>query len=385
MKFRKPENALNPLADETVVKQQILVREMRRRIMVGDFLPGTRLPVRQEIGREFGVSEFTVQRALDYLKRDGFIRAEPRQGIYVSDHLPHLSNYALLFPGDDPRSPSPSRFWSAVEHAAARLSRSSNYELTVYHGVDPTDRRLHRLMKDIESERLAGLIFAFHPWRLIGWPALEQRRVPHVIVTEQPDLPNAPVVYPDGDTFFTRAAEHLQKCGRRRVAVLANGRGASVAIERFEGAAPGWNLSVAPEMVQFTDWTHPRAVRAVTSLLMRGNRNERPDALILADDHLVEHATAALADAGIVPGEIEIVALCNFPEPPPSSLPVVRLGFDADAILRACVDRILDQRLGRAFELRTRIQALFEEEFIESRSGIGTALSRPAELSVSPV
>jgi len=45
----------------------------------------------------------------------------------------------------------------------------------------------------------------------------------------------------------------------------------------------------------------------------------RPDALVVADDNLVTCATQGIAASGVqVPGELDVVAHCNFPHPLPA-------------------------------------------------------------------
>jgi DNA-binding LacI/PurR family transcriptional regulator len=95
---------------------------------------------------------------------------------------------------------------------------------------------------------------------------------------------------------------------------------------------------------------------------MHGDAANRPDALIITDDNLVEHAQAGLIAAGIrVPDQVEVVEHCNFPWPP-SVLGTKRLGFDSHAILRACIDLIDRQRRNETVPGMTLVPAIFEEE-----------------------
>ena len=96
---------------------------------------------------------------------------------------------------------------------------------------------------------------------------------------------------------------------------------------------------------------------------MHDGQSERPDALIITDDNLVEYAAAGVIAAGMrVPEELEVVAHCNFPWPTPSVVPVKRLGYEVTRILQACLDSIDLQRSGQKALPVTQIPAVFEEE-----------------------
>ena len=82
------------------VKQDAIIEDLRRRILDRSFAPGSRMPTRSELQERFQVSSVTIQRALDRLISDGFVRAHGRRGTFVVDHPPHACNYGLVFPGN---------------------------------------------------------------------------------------------------------------------------------------------------------------------------------------------------------------------------------------------------------------------------------------------
>ena len=84
---------------------------------------------------------------------------------------------------------------------------------------------------------------------------------------------------------------------------------------------------------------------------------------MIVDDNLVEHALAGLIAARVqVPDDVAVVGHCNFPYPPPSVMPITRLGFHMGQGLRACLDLLDRQRRGEAVPKRTTLPALTEEE-----------------------
>ena len=98
-------------------------------------------------------------------------------------------------------------------------------------------------------------------------------------------------------------------------------------------------------------------------LMMSGKDGERPDAIFVTDDNLVEYATAGILDAGVrVPDEVEVVVHCNFPWPVPSIVPVRRIGFDARQLIAACIRSIDQQRATGTIPPPVAIPAQFEDE-----------------------
>ncbi len=57
---------------------------LRRKILQGEYQPGSRIPGEKELEREYGVSRITVRQSLAYLKDEGFIFRKRGKGTYVS-------------------------------------------------------------------------------------------------------------------------------------------------------------------------------------------------------------------------------------------------------------------------------------------------------------
>lgn len=62
-----------------------IVREFTRRIIVGEWLPGTKIPGVRDLAAELGVNPNTAQRALAELERDNLCRSERTAGRFVTD------------------------------------------------------------------------------------------------------------------------------------------------------------------------------------------------------------------------------------------------------------------------------------------------------------
>ena len=107
------------------------------------------------------------------------------------------------------------------------------------------------------------------------------------------------------------------------------------------------------------------AIKHAIQGLLHAEPGLRPDGLIIADDNYVEHATQALAQMGLqTPEKIGVVAFSNFPAPPPSAVPVTRLGFNVCDLLEECANSLDHIRRGETVAQEKLIPAIFEEEIL---------------------
>jgi len=163
--------------------------------------------------------------------------------------------------------------------------------------------------------------------------------------------------------FVARALAYLASRGRRRLAVLCNTTDPALVSALRSGAAKV-GMTLRPYWLQMVSMDQPEFARNVTHLLFHGGQADSPDALLVTDDNLVEHAIRGLVDAGVtVPGEVDVVAHGNFPGPAAGGMKVKRLGYDAREVLAACVS-ILQARHRGEGPLHREIPAVFEQELL---------------------
>jgi len=335
---------------------------LRDQIVMGPWGPGSRLPNRAEIEQQFGTGPGTVQAALASLARDGFILSRGSKGTFVTPNPPHLTRYALIFT----HHPSATeighwaRFWTAMTQEALAVEKEEVRRLPRYYSIDghADSEDFVQLVRDIEAHRVAGLILTSRPTNLHNTPLLDQVGLPRITLSSAP-FAGVPTLGLDQLSFLTKALAYLKSRGREKVAIMTTPRAWSK-VDIFEVVA-SYGMEMQPYWVQRTNLSSPETARESAHLLMKCS--DRPDALIIADDNIVEYATSGLVAAGVrVPEELEIVVHCNFPYPTPSVLPVQRLGYDARAVLAACLDSIDRQRRGETVEEFSLIPAQFEEE-----------------------
>lgn len=349
------------------LKQQAILDEVRSRIVRGELGPWDRLPTRRELGTRFSASPVTVQQALDQLTADGFVESRGRGGTFVVANPPHVNHYALVFPCD-PSQAMWTHYYTALSNEGRRIGHDGTRSVSFYYfdyGV-PTyhNDSSRQLVRDMEAQRLAGVIFAQHVTRFLDdTPILDLPGIPRVEVSQASYSSRISVVATDLHSLIDRALDALVSAGRRRIATIrAFEMAASFETYLAEGLARRGMISPAFWQLGAYESTAGWA-KNITHLLMRPGQADRPDGIFVIDDNLVPHVTAGLIEAGVrVGADVDVVAHCNFPYPTSSVVPVKRIGYDARTVLAACLKLVDLQRQGGQAPAATQIPAVFEEE-----------------------
>lgn len=348
------------------VSQDTIAAHVRARIISGASAPGDRLPVRSAFEQEFGASSATVQRAFDRLGREGFIEVRGKRGTFVVARPPHLYHYALSLPYT-PRSIQNNLYYAALSLVAADLEAELDIKFPIYSGVNEIAafESSKALSAHAASHRLAGVVFVGH--QSLPEPSadlLAMKHVARVLLRPGPGVPGFPTVdLGGGGSFFLRALDLLKERGRRRIAMVAVAADEPKRLETYYRGASERGLVARPYWVQVIHADHAEWAANMAHLMFRKEQTDRPDGLIIADDHLVPHVCAGLVQAGTrLPRDLDVVAHCNFPNLIPGILPMVRLGYDIRRVLMTCVDLIDRQKRKEKIPSTTVVEPLFEWE-----------------------
>jgi hypothetical protein len=350
-------------------RQNAILDAVRLEIIDGTVAPGQRLPTRSDLVARFDASSVTVQRALDTLTADGFVQSRGRSGTFVVDHPPHLCHYGLVISGALAQRDSWPHYWRALrEEAAVLFDTKDPRTLSVYCGIEVRDEPHYtRLLKDVQSRRLAGLIFATNPYYLINSPVLTLPRLPRVSVGGLAGSVVPSVLDLDCQSIFDRAIERFAHMGRTRVALLTVPGIEAAHREHFLLQLQRAGLSSRPEWLQAAVIQYPYWAEHITRLLFRSGQDQVPDALLITDDNLVGPATAGLKALGLrCPDDVEVIAHANFPWPTASALPITRLGFDINQLLQLGIADLGRQRLAPERMTYSRVPPVFAPQQVES-------------------
>jgi DNA-binding LacI/PurR family transcriptional regulator len=347
-------------------REDRIAAELRRRIVAGILQPGMRLPTRVELRKEFDSANQTVQRSVSRLIRDGFLVPRGRLGTFVSDKPSYLHRYGVAFSMDptDPGLREEVKFQTFLYREVLAMQNAHKLDIVPYLNVNgnPGSEGFQRLLDDVRNERLAGVMFDT-PINL-NKPhlsaLLDGSQMPFVAISHGTSHANLSAVSLNGSQLMERALDLLLEHNRRRVAFFL-GLYNSQLITHFEREIARRQMITRPYWIQSTSPKNIKSARNCAHLLMEAG--DAPDALIIADDSIVEHTTEGLVDAGVrVPDDLEVVAHCNFPTVTPSLVPAKRIGFDVRQILNTCLNVIDRRRRHEDVPSVTEVQPLFDDE-----------------------
>lgn len=336
-----------------------VVSLLRHRIFSGVWPPGSRIPTKLALRDELQISDGTLQSALKKLQRQGFLRPRGRLGTFVCDRPPHLHRIGVVN-----AAPQQSLWAQTIVAVARTINAEAHYRVDFYLNATrmpdgtPTGS-LHQLQSDLQERLLAGVILYGASGE--AFEMLVRSGLPGAHVTSPERLARFPVIEPAHTT--ERAIQRFAAEGRRRLAIITTFNQRDGLCEEIIACAHRHGLTTHHAWVHYFDTHSYPSGRAVAELLMSLPRRQRPDALLINDDHLVKEAVLGLSDAGVrVPGDVSVIAYTNFPTQDTLALPVTRLGPDIGGILRTAIGLIEEQIAGRKPAPLTTLLPVFEEE-----------------------
>ena len=354
-------------------KRDRVVNDLRERIVAGKLAPGARVASQKELEQQYHASSDTVQDAMRVLREDGFIESQLRRGTFVVPHPPHISQFAFAFPFSPDHQPQ--QFFWAIRAEVERWQRPACHVQSFFDlDAEVSTKDYQRLLRYVQSDRLAGLVFVSHPFvlRHRKSPITGRLGLPRVMIELEVDKGGFPAVYPDTPAFIPKAFDYLAMCGCKRVAVVNIATvPRELEVTRVPRLAAERGLLVKPQWLQAVPAELGSWIQQLGRLLVQGAPGERPDGLVIADDNLVPELTAGLALSGVKvracgepgqPGDLVVVAHTNFPYPTPSAVPVTRLGYDVPKLVGICMELLDQQRRGEAPPPLTLLPVMFEGE-----------------------
>ncbi len=349
---------------------QRFYESLRARIVNGTWRPGDRIPNRVELRDEFDTSLATMQKALDGLKRDGFVRARGRLGTFVAERLPQQYRVGLAVGPRLSSTREASRMIRALEFEAARINEAGPWEVRVYEGVnEPGGKAQRRVLADARHQCLAGLFIVATPLDAMPLDALREAGLPMIAMTGKAEAHGLPgsVLLP----YLDRAVQRIVEARRKRPGII-NSTLVSPDLKAWRAELDKHGLPFDAYRAVTALPADGQAVRVAVYHMMQQPKTRRPDALLITDDHMVEPVTKALRDAKVrCPEDVLVIAHCNYPLPPPHHVPVTFIGYDLaevmdDAVLAMAPTPEAEKR--RTLRLKTvHYAAKFGDELPEVR------------------
>ena len=285
---------------------------------------------------QFQVTRPTIARVLDSLREEGLVTVKGQRQVFVTERFPHNDRYFWVT-SEQPGSLEWTLFLATTLDVIERGETGIPGEVRALVGVDgrANNPAYQELCEVLRRGSAAGLLLV-NSAMIYLLPALQEPGLPRAAI-EAP-LPHAGLVKLDFEGLIERACARLLEKGHH-IAVLSPHSPKLAATEQRLAALGHpqdlvWRLQVGPI-----------GCEGVAELLFE--RRDRPDAVFVTDDNLVEPLLTGLHRAKVKPGEdVYVLAHCNWPRPFGASEGVEHIGFDVREVLGAGKECIDVQRAG---------------------------------------
>ena len=297
-------------------KYRKILEKVRDDIVSGKYKPGQRLPSESELVLRYGASRMTVFRAMRELQTMGIVTRRVGSGTYVSQVAVSGSHvFGLLIP-----ELGQTEIFELICKGMMESQEGTHHSLLWGNtGSQESEKEeiAQQLCRHFISKRVAGVFFAPVEFSLARSEvnhkivaALDQARIPVVLldrcIEPYPRRSNYDLVGIDNRRTAYAAAEHLVKCGAKRIAFIARPNSAPTVDARIAGYREALQTLTGKadrDRVHLGDATDAQFVKSVM-------RSSRPDAFLCANDLTAGKLMRTLLSLGHrIPEDVRIVGI----------------------------------------------------------------------------
>lgn len=292
-------------------KQPQIVEELRRRIAAREYT-GI-IPTTAVLAAEFGVNVKTMNKAIAQLVATGQLERRRRCGTMVkfADNVPGQQMIEVIYEGFTTIFTHP--FWSDIWAGMVEKISEAGYRpvLTMLES-DPATGLL-KLDNFRLCDSAGKIIFGISEKRLIDY--VRAAKVPFITACDEIDDPEIPSVYFDFSSGINDAINYLNRLKCQRIAFIGQTQSYvnPLLLQKFNHylRAIQKYRQIEPELIENVRPLAELGAPAMQSILGRA----RPDAVLVAYDHLVPGVMDVLNKAGLTIPVIGCDGL-NLPELP---------------------------------------------------------------------
>ncbi len=286
-----------------------IASELKRRILDGEYAPGSMMPNQSQLTKEFRTSFSTITQALKEVKEHGLIELSPKRGTRI---LPLAERPAKGLVGIIiwwPAAPTQHEPKLIIEGVCCELTKyNQHYEFIYMLHADNKNRNLLN-----ELDRYSGFIFLETLQATELLQELERQRFPYVVANleEECDFTSTWV---DHQKTTRMAVKVLQAFGHQQIAILTN----DIKLSFYKKAFSGYKSCLADagiecnkELIITVDGYNIEAAYKIMREYMETHRT-LPTAIIACRDYLAGGAWQALEESGFKIGtDISIIGFDN--------------------------------------------------------------------------
>lgn len=317
----------NPRLGRPPDRKNEIFASLLHRIVQGHYPPGSRLPTRREICKEFDASPATGQAALTDLARAGFTESRGKLGTFVQETPPHLHRHAVISFGSEHAD---TRIYTLLRNEAQRMKKEG-WCLEIIDLPRPPlrDESLWPLEEQVRHHQFAGILFIRAPHHLMDSALVQEPGIPRVLLTD--DVQSFPSYYASAPAtlpaFFRAACREIKSLGKKRVGLFMHTQ-THDQLQSARGVLTAGGLEISSAWAHTIHFSTPGESLPIVELLFQLPREKRPEIFLVSDDNLTEQVTLAIRNFAPPKDLPPVISLCNYPWLPPTHLPVRWLGYD---------------------------------------------------------
>lgn len=319
-----------------MVVQDILT-QVKSDLSSGRLTRNGKLPVREDLGKFYGVSKSTVQKVFATLEKEGFVISKGSQGTFINPRSPDQTDVAVILPAGS-REINTNSLYSQFAHERAALEHSTGKRFRLFYIDDMRMMKddFQNLAQEVRALKFWGAIFPFAPLSWMYEPFLENG-IPVVSLTDE-SCPKISTVWVDYSDLLVKMLDECKAAGCRRPALISMTSVPYHHIIDYKNKAAEIGIEVSDRMIYGLQALsiHPEWFRHPVYSLFSGD--DPPDALLLLDETFLFHTCSALLELGLLPGrDVRIFSQRTFPGIFPAPGPVTFIGFRIEDIVNSCL------------------------------------------------
>ena len=330
-----------------MIVQEILT-QMKADLSSGALGRNGKLPVREVLGRHYGVSKATVQKAFAALEKEGFVVSRGSMGTFVNPTSPNRNDVAVILPTGS-RELTSNSFYGQFPRECSRLEKLCNKRFRLFYVDDMRMRKddFQRLGEEARAMRFWGAFFTFAPFEWMYEPFLENG-IPVVALTDE-SCPRISTVWVDYSELLENMLRSCQAAGCRRPALISMTSVPYRHIVDYKQKAMEMGMEVSDRLIYGLHGlsSNPEWFKHPVHSFFSGDK--QPDALLLLDETFLLHSYAALLEIGKVPGkDVQVISQRTFPGGFSAPEAVSFIGFGLDDIVQSCLRALAALSDGKA-------------------------------------
>jgi len=264
-------------------------------------------------------------------------------------------------------------FFTALSQGAEERASEAGLSVLVGNSAQQADRQ-QQYLDLFEQQRVRGVLLSPVDSNDAAVARLRQRGIPTILVDAESGDAALPSVSVDDVAGGRLAMEHLLSIGRRRIGVLAGPVSLQQVHDRLEGArqAIASHPAAQLEVIECAGLTVLDG-RAAGSAILERAPEDRPDAILAANDLLAVGAMQALVVTGRlrVPDDVAIIGYDDIDFAAATVVPLSSIRQPASALGRTAIELLLEAERGESPR-----SVRFTPELIVRESTIGSKTSR---------